>query len=50
MAEWARANQSEFYRIYARLIPQELKGQLTGANGGAIALTITFVGAEAPPS
>ena len=24
MAKWARANESEFYRIYARLIPTEV--------------------------
>jgi len=23
MAEWARRNQTEFYRLYARLIPSE---------------------------
>lgn len=24
MAKWARANQSDFYRLYARLIPQQI--------------------------
>lgn len=27
MARWAEDNMSEFYKIYARLIPQELTGQ-----------------------
>jgi hypothetical protein len=32
MARWAKKNQSEFYRIYARLLPHEV----VGAGGGAI--------------
>jgi hypothetical protein len=28
MAEWARDNQTEFYKIYARLLPTELEGAL----------------------
>lgn len=36
MAEWARANQTEFYRIYARLIPTEV----TGAGGGPLTVEI----------
>jgi uncharacterized MAPEG superfamily protein len=28
MAKWAEANQTEFYKIYARLIPAELKGDV----------------------
>ena len=34
MARWARKNQSEFYRIYSRLIPVEV----TGKDGGALAI------------
>ena len=26
MARWAEANQNEFYKIYARLIPNEVTG------------------------
>ena len=29
MAEWAKDNMSEFYRIYARLIPSEVVGDFT---------------------
>ena len=29
MAEWARRNQTEFYRLYARLIPSESTSQVT---------------------
>lgn len=33
MAEWAKANRTEFYKIYARLIPAEMKSEIehTGA-------------------
>ena len=34
LAEWARDNPTEFYRLSARLIPTEL----TGLDGGPIAL------------
>ena len=33
MAEWAMENKTEFYRLYARLLPHEV----TGANAGPIA-------------
>jgi len=29
MAEWARRNQTEFYRLYARLIPTESTTEIT---------------------
>lgn len=32
LVKWARANQSEFYRLYARLIPMEH----TGTDGGPV--------------
>jgi hypothetical protein len=31
MAEWAEANQTEFYKIYARLLPTEVEGTLNAA-------------------
>ena len=39
MAKWAKDNQTEFYRLYARLLPHEV----TGANGGPIATSIAVV-------
>lgn len=27
MARWAKANETEFYRLYARLVPHELTGK-----------------------
>jgi hypothetical protein len=32
MKEWAKANQTEFYRMYAKLLPL----QVTGENGGPL--------------
>jgi hypothetical protein len=28
MAEWARENQTEFYKLYARLIPVQVAGDI----------------------
>lgn len=39
LIEWAKANRTEFYKIYGRLIPTEV----TGANGGPIEATIAHV-------
>lgn len=32
MAKWARENQTDFYRIYAKLLPT----QITGEDGGPL--------------
>lgn len=29
MAEWARKNQTEFYKLYARLVPVQVAGEVT---------------------
>jgi hypothetical protein len=36
MTRWARRNRTQFYRIAARLIPQEMRAEITGASGGPI--------------
>lgn len=36
MVDWAKANKSEFYKLYARLIPVEV----TGKDGGAIQMEV----------
>lgn len=38
MARWAKENQTEFYRLYARLIPVEHAGDIT-LNTFAVPLT-----------
>lgn len=40
-ADWARANPTEFYRVAARLIPQEMRH----AGGYGESLTVTIVNA-----
>lgn len=55
MAEWARENQTEFYKLYARLIPVEHSGsialtdarELTDAALAAIATSSSERAAEA---
>lgn len=39
MAKWAEDNQTDFYRIYAKLIP----AQLTGADGGPIQVALSRI-------
>lgn len=34
MADWARENRGEFYKIYARLLP--IDAQISGVDGGPI--------------
>jgi hypothetical protein len=38
MADWAEANKTEFYRIYARLVPT----QVTGEGGGPVKITVEW--------
>lgn len=46
MARWARKNQTEFYKLYARLIPVQLNA--TGnALTGPVTLQVAFVSPEA---
>ena len=44
MAAWAEENKTEFYRIYARLVPT----QVTGEEGGPVKITIEWQ--QPPPS
>lgn len=37
MARWAKKNQTEFYKLYGRLVPHEV----TGKDGGAILVSMT---------
>jgi hypothetical protein len=40
MAKWAKDNQTEFYRLYGRLIPVE--NQVSGPGGGAVEHKVTI--------
>ncbi len=41
MAKWAMENQTEFYKIYARLIP--IEQHVAGANGEPLVVSLSFV-------
>lgn len=43
MASWAEDNLTEFYRIYARLLPTETKMALTDEEGGPLLCTVKFI-------
>ena len=43
MAKWAEENQTEFYKIYARLLPHEVTGQ----DGGPIEVAASWLAGRA---
>ena len=40
MAKWAKANQTEFYKLYGRLVPVE--NQVSSPNGGPVEHKVTI--------
>lgn len=42
MAKWANENQTEFYKIYSRLLPHEV----SGPNGGPIEIKAPWLDAR----
>lgn len=42
MATWAREEPGEFYKLYAKMLPAEVKTELTGKDGGPIDNSITI--------
>lgn len=47
---WGRDNQTEFYKIAARLIPVESAVKMTDGNGGPVQVTFQVIGAQRPPA
>jgi len=45
MAEWAKENPTDFFKIYARLVPQEVKAAIDPA-ANTVNVKVTFVGPE----
>lgn len=41
LLKWAESNETEFYRLASKLIPSEIKGELTGPNGGPVEVNAT---------
>lgn len=48
LVAWARDNETEFYKIWAKLLPQEL--QHSGPNGGPVQLQIIEEIVDPPPA
>ena len=46
LSEWAKANLTEFYKLYARLIPVEHVGE---GGTGPIATTVKHIYEQVPP-
>jgi hypothetical protein len=44
MCEWAKANQTEFYKIYGRLLP--IEANLSGADGGPLQIVAVWKSAQ----
>ena len=36
LVRWGKENPTEFYKLWGKLLPQQVKQELTGANGGAV--------------
>jgi hypothetical protein len=46
LVEWANnpANISQFYtQIWSKIIPKDIKSEVTGANGGAVKMSISWM-------
>lgn len=45
LVAWADENPTEFYKLWAKMLPHEVKGELSGPGGGEIPLgvQVTFV-------
>lgn len=48
LVSWADENPTEFYKLWAKLLPNEIKAELGGPDGGAIAhdVRVEFVRAQ----
>lgn len=49
LVEWGRANPDEFYKLWVKLLPTEVKAELTGEGGGAILTRVERVIVDANP-
>ncbi len=47
LKRWAKENLTEFYKLWGRMLPQEV--EMSGKNGGPVDLVITEVIVEMPP-
>lgn len=35
-AAWARTEQTEFYKLYVKMLPQDIKAEIAGKDGGPL--------------
>lgn len=52
LVRWAEEEPTEFYKLWVKTLPQEIKQEVTGKNGGAIehkhAIKVVIVPQKAP--
>lgn len=48
LVAWGRANPDDFYKLWVKLLPNEVKAEITGADGGAIITRVERVIIDAP--
>ena len=43
LADWGRAEPGEFYKLWVKIMPTEVKAEHTGADGTPLGISIEFV-------
>lgn len=43
LVKWGQAKPSDFYGIWSKLIPAEIKAELSSPGGGPLEIRVTFV-------
>lgn len=44
LVKWGQTKPSEFYGIWARLIPSEVRAEISGPGGGPVTILVGYVG------
>jgi hypothetical protein len=48
LVRWGQENPDDFYKLWVKLLPNEIKAEITGADGGAIITRVERVIIDAP--
>jgi hypothetical protein len=43
LVQWGRENPDDFYKLWVKMLPTEVKAELTGVDGGAIVTRVERV-------
>lgn len=43
LVEWGRDEPAEFYKLWVKMLPQEVKAEHTGADGVPLGISIEFI-------